>query len=436
MYGQMTAGSWIYIGTQGILQGTYETFAAVAAKRFGGSLAGTHHAHRRARRDGRRPAARGDDERRRGARASTCDPSRISPPHRARLPRRAGRRPRRRDRAAPTAPRGRGRAAVRRAARQRGRGAARARCDAAPRSTSSPTRPRPTTRSTLPARAARRSRTWPRAAGRATPTVHPRAPATSMAAHVEAHGRLPGRGRRGLRLRQLDPRRGGAGRATSAPSPSPASCPPTSGRCSARARARSAGRRCRATRPTSPPPTRPSSTFPGQRAAGPLDPDGRGEGRTSRACPPGSAGSATASGTWPGCASTSWSRAATVRRRSCIGRDHLDCGSVASPYRETEAMADGSDAIADWPLLNALVNTASRRLLGERPPRRRRRHRPLDPRRAGRASPTAPSWPRAEAGAGADQRPGHGRDPARRRRLRARPTAVARPSAASASRWL
>jgi urocanate hydratase len=42
-----------------------------------------------------------------------------------------------------------------------------------------------------------------------------------------------------------------------------------------------------------------------------------------------------------------------------IGRDHLDSGSVASPYRETESMADGSDAIADWPLLNALVNTAS-----------------------------------------------------------------------------
>ncbi|WP_435601048.1 urocanate hydratase [Streptomyces sp. C10-9-1] len=42
-----------------------------------------------------------------------------------------------------------------------------------------------------------------------------------------------------------------------------------------------------------------------------------------------------------------------------IGRDHLDCGSVASPYRETEAMRDGSDAIADWPLLNAMVNVAS-----------------------------------------------------------------------------
>jgi urocanate hydratase len=42
-----------------------------------------------------------------------------------------------------------------------------------------------------------------------------------------------------------------------------------------------------------------------------------------------------------------------------FGRDHLDCGSVASPYRETEAMLDGSDAIADWPLLNAMLNVAS-----------------------------------------------------------------------------
>jgi urocanate hydratase len=49
----------------------------------------------------------------------------------------------------------------------------------------------------------------------------------------------------------------------------------------------------------------------------------------------------------------------TLKAPVVIGRDHLDCGSVASPYRETESMADGSDAIADWPLLNALVNTAS-----------------------------------------------------------------------------
>jgi urocanate hydratase len=48
-----------------------------------------------------------------------------------------------------------------------------------------------------------------------------------------------------------------------------------------------------------------------------------------------------------------------LRAPIVIGRDHLDCGSVASPYRETEAMLDGSDAIADWPLLNAMVNVAS-----------------------------------------------------------------------------
>lgn len=42
-----------------------------------------------------------------------------------------------------------------------------------------------------------------------------------------------------------------------------------------------------------------------------------------------------------------------------IGRDHLDCGSVASPNRETEAMKDGSDAVADWPILNALINSVN-----------------------------------------------------------------------------
>jgi urocanate hydratase len=52
-------------------------------------------------------------------------------------------------------------------------------------------------------------------------------------------------------------------------------------------------------------------------------------------------------------------RSGKVEAPIVIGRDHLDTGSVASPYRETEAMRDGSDAIADWPLLNALLNTAS-----------------------------------------------------------------------------
>ena len=115
-----------------------------------------------------------------------------------------------------------------------------------------------------------------------------------------------------------------------------------------------------------------------------------------------------------------------------IGRDHLDCRLASPrPYRETEAMADGSDAIADWPLLNALVNTASGatwvsihhgggvgigRSIHAGQVSRRRRHRPG----------------RAEARAGADQRPRHGRHPPRRRRLRPR-----RPGgrgAASASR--
>jgi urocanate hydratase len=52
-------------------------------------------------------------------------------------------------------------------------------------------------------------------------------------------------------------------------------------------------------------------------------------------------------------------RSGRVRAPVVIGRDHLDAGSVASPFRETEAMRDGSDAIADWPILNALVNTAA-----------------------------------------------------------------------------
>src|SRR5947208_2107012 len=52
-------------------------------------------------------------------------------------------------------------------------------------------------------------------------------------------------------------------------------------------------------------------------------------------------------------------REGKVKAPIVIGRDHLDCGSVASPNRETEAMRDGSDAVADWPILNALLNTAS-----------------------------------------------------------------------------
>ncbi len=144
MYGQMTAGSWIYIGTQGILQGTYETFAAVAAKKFGGTLAGHHHADRRARWHGRSAAAgRHDERRRRDLHRRRLLPDR--PPDRAPVPRRprrfAGRR----------AAAGRGGqegspAAVDRCPGQRRGDRAGAAASWVRRSTSSPTRPRRTTR--------------------------------------------------------------------------------------------------------------------------------------------------------------------------------------------------------------------------------------------------------------------------------------------------
>ena len=99
--------------------------------------------------------------------------------------------------------------------------------------------------------------------------------------------------------------------------------------------------------------------LPRRRAAAPLDRDGRGQGAV-----PGPAGPHLLAGlrrAGPGrrWRSTSWSARGEVGAPIVIGRDHLDAGSVASPNRETEAMRDGSDAIADWPLLNALVNTAA-----------------------------------------------------------------------------
>jgi urocanate hydratase len=94
MYGQMTAGSWIYIGTQGIVQGTYETFAEVGRQHYGGNLSGPLDPHRGPRRDGRGAAARGDHGRCLHARRRV-----PALPHRDAaqdaLPRPAGERPRR-----------------------------------------------------------------------------------------------------------------------------------------------------------------------------------------------------------------------------------------------------------------------------------------------------------------------------------------------------
>ena len=339
MYGQMTAGSWIYIGTQGILQGTYETFAAVAAKRFGGTLAGTLTAHRRLRRHGRRPAARGHHERRR------------LPGRRRRRESRLRRRVETRyldDAGAPrwttpcaAVPRGEGGAAG-----AVGRAWSATRPSVLPellrrgraRSTSSPTRPRPTTRCrTCPTASTleRLRRTTRRPSRRSSPTGRGRRwPATSRrwsASWTPAPRCSTTATRSAARPSSA---------ATSARSPSPASCRPTSGRCSARARARSGGRRCPATRPTSPPPTGPSSTcsrttsrlhrwirLAGERVAF--------QGLPARICWLGygerdQAGLRFNEMVADGCAS---------RRRSSSAATTSTAARSPRPYRETEAMA-------------------------------------------------------------------------------------------------
>jgi urocanate hydratase len=78
-----------------------------------------------------------------------------------------------------------------------------------------------------------------------------------------------------------------------------------------------------------------------------------------KGCPRASAGSGYGERAQMGEAINDLVRKGELSAPVAIGRDHLDTGSVASPYRETERMLDGSDAVADWPILNALLNTAS-----------------------------------------------------------------------------
>ena len=221
--------------------------------------------------------------------------------------------------------------------------------------------------------------------------------------------------------------------ASSGRSISPASCPPTSGRCSARARARSAGRRCPATRRHRRHRPGGAGAVPRQRSAAQVDARRPGAGRV-----PGPAGAdllagLRRAGQGRGCGSTTWWRPARCQRadRHRPRPSRLRLGRQSRTGRPRRWL-DGSDAIADWPLLNAMVNTASGaswvsihhgggvgigRSIHAGQVSRRRRH------RAGRA----------EARAGADQRPRDGRDPACRRGLRPRATR-SRPSAACGSR--
>ena len=106
-----------------------------------------------------------------------------------------------------------------------------------------------------------------------------------------------------------------------------------------------------------------------------------------------------------------------VRAPIVIGRDHLDCGSVASPYRETESMLDGFGRHRRLAAAQRDGQRRQRRDVGVDPPRRRGRHRTLDPRRTGLGG-GRDATSRRETRAGAVERSRDGRDPARRRRLR------------------
>ena len=353
MFGQMTAGSWIYIGTQGILQGTYETFAAVAAKRFGGSLAGTITLTAGlGGMGGAQPLAvtmNGGV-----ALCIDCDPTRII---------------RRIEHGYLDVQAADVDDAVRRATAAAAAGEALSigllgnAADLVPQLlrmgapinvvTDQTSAHDPLTY--LPRGVAFEDMAALRAED---PVGFTRRARESMAEHVQAMVGFQDAGAEvfdyGNSIRG-EAELAGYDRAFAFPGFVPAYIRPLfcegrgpfrwaalsgdpadiaatdrrSSTCSRRTRRWPGG-----------------SGWPARRSA-------------SRACPPGSAGSATASGTWPALRFNELVARGDVQAPIVLGRDHLDCGSVASPYRETESMADGSDAIADWPLLNALVNTSS-----------------------------------------------------------------------------
>ncbi|HTP15960.1 MAG TPA: urocanate hydratase [Streptosporangiaceae bacterium] len=353
MYGQMTAGSWIYIGTQGILQGTYETFAAVAAKRFGGSLTGTITLTAGlGGMGGAQPLAvtmNGGV-----AICVDCDPSRIS----------------RRiehgylDEAAHGTDE-----AVRRAVAAAGRGQALSigllgnAADIVPRLLAMGAPANIVTDQTSahdPLTYLPRGVEFEDMAALRTedPAGFTRRARESMAAHVEAMVGFLDAGAEvfdyGNSIRG-EAELAGYQRAFAFPGFVPAYIRPLF--CAGKGPFRWAA--------LSGDPADIAVTdsaildlFPGN------EPLARWitmaarkvhfEGLPARIC-------------WLGYGERHLAglrfnelvQRGDVSAPIVLGRDHLDCGSVASPYRETEAMADGSDAIADWPLLNALLNTSS-----------------------------------------------------------------------------
>ncbi len=353
MFGQMTAGSWIYIGTQGILQGTYETFAAVAAKRFGGSLTGTITLTAGlGGMGGAQPLAitmNGGV-----AVCVECDPSRIE---------------RRIQQGYLDEQAGGADDAVRRALAARDAGRALSigllgnAADVVPRLLAMGAPVNVVTDQTsahdpltyLPRGVAFEDMAALRAEDPAGFTARSR---ESMAAHVEAMVGFKDAGAEvfdyGNAIRG-EAQLAGYERAFDFPGFVPAYIRPLfcEGKGPFRWAALSGD---------------PADIAATDRAVCDLFPDNEPlarwiamagqkvhqQGLPARIC-------------WLGYGERHLAALrfnemvarADVRAPIVLGRDHLDCGSVASPYRETEGMADGSDAIADWPILNALVNTAS-----------------------------------------------------------------------------
>ena len=425
MYGQMTAGSWIYIGSQGILQGTYETFAAVGEKRFGGSLAGTITL------TGGLGGMGGAQPLAVTMAGGVCicvevDPSRIARRLVVGLPRRRGR---------PTSTTRCARAvAARDAGTPLSIGLLGNCADVFPELLS---RGAPIDIVTDQTSAHDPLAYVPRGVAfedwadeKELPGATDRA-RESMARHVEAMVGFQDAGAEvfdyGNSLR-AEAQLGGYERAFDYPGFVPAYIRPLfcEGRGPFRWAALSGD---------------PADIAATDKAVLELFPEHESlarwmkmaaekvqfQGLPARICWLGQGERHLA-----GLAFNDLVASGEVAAPIVIGRDHLDTGSVASPYRETEAMLDGSDAIADWPLLNAMVNVASGASwvsihhgggVGMGRSIHAGQVRVADGTRARRP----------EARARAHQRPGHRRHPPRRRGLRPR-RARPPPSTASASR--
>ena len=354
MYGQMTAGSWIYIGTQGILQGTFETFAAVADKRFGGTLAGTITVTAGlGGMGGAQPLAVTMND---GvAICIECDQARIQRriDHRyldvqaPSLDEAVELAVEARDERRPLSI-----GVLGNAAEMLPRAAGDGRPDRHRHRPDLGARP-----ALLPAGRHCRSRTGSASAPR-TRSASPSAAQESMAAHVRAMVEFQDKGAEvfdyGNSIRD-EARKGGYDRAFEFPGFVPAYIRPLfcEGKGPFRWAALSGD---------------PADIAATDRAILELFPDNErlrkwitmaGErvhfqGLPARICWLGYGERHLA-----GLKFNEMVASGELKAPIVIGRDHLDCGSVASPYRETEAMLDGSDAIADWAILNALVNTAS-----------------------------------------------------------------------------